>query len=174
MWTGEWNIWVGNVTHISMFLEITMYKSYHTWFCRQHLDRYKNWDGEGNGNPLQCSCLENPSDWGAWWAAVYGVKDKIKLKKKKKRIGVILHFIIGLLQLHFKTYFSPEYLRTQEFASQLLDQDKYLFAKQKQFLNVCFDLEELIFPFYRRKDQVWRNAVYNITLKQFEVSISFH
>ena len=30
--------------------------------------------GEGNGNPLQCSCLENPRDGGAWWAAVYGVK----------------------------------------------------------------------------------------------------
>ena len=29
--------------------------------------------GEGNGNPLQCYCLENPRDGGAWWAAVYGV-----------------------------------------------------------------------------------------------------
>ena len=29
--------------------------------------------GEGNGNPLQCTCLENPRDGGAWWAAVYGV-----------------------------------------------------------------------------------------------------
>ena len=29
--------------------------------------------GEGNGNPLQCSCLENPRDRGAWWAAIYGV-----------------------------------------------------------------------------------------------------
>ena len=29
--------------------------------------------GEGNCNPLQCSCLENPRDSGAWWAAVYGV-----------------------------------------------------------------------------------------------------
>ena len=29
--------------------------------------------GEGNGNPLQCSCLENPRDDGAWWAAIYGV-----------------------------------------------------------------------------------------------------
>ena len=29
--------------------------------------------GEGNGNALQCSCLENPRDGGAWWAAVYGV-----------------------------------------------------------------------------------------------------
>ena len=30
---------------------------------------------EGNGNPLQCSCLENPRDGGAWWAAVYGVAE---------------------------------------------------------------------------------------------------
>ena len=29
--------------------------------------------GEGNGNPLQCSCLENPRDRGVWWAAVSGV-----------------------------------------------------------------------------------------------------
>ena len=29
--------------------------------------------GEGNGNPLQCFCLENPRDGGAWWSAVYGV-----------------------------------------------------------------------------------------------------
>ena len=29
--------------------------------------------GEGNGNPLHYSCLENPRDGGAWWAAVYGV-----------------------------------------------------------------------------------------------------
>ena len=29
--------------------------------------------GGGNGSPLQCSCLENPRDGGAWWAAVYGV-----------------------------------------------------------------------------------------------------
>ena len=31
------------------------------------------WIGEGNGNPLQCSSLENPRDRGAWWAAIYGV-----------------------------------------------------------------------------------------------------
>ena len=31
--------------------------------------------GEGNGNPLQCSCLENPMDGGAWWAAVHGIAD---------------------------------------------------------------------------------------------------
>ena len=37
--------------------------------------------GEGNGNPLQCSCLENPRDGGAWWAAVYGVaQNQTRLK----------------------------------------------------------------------------------------------
>ena len=37
--------------------------------------------GEGNGNPLQCSCLKNPRDRGAWWAAVYGVaQSRTRLK----------------------------------------------------------------------------------------------
>ena len=37
--------------------------------------------GEGNGNPLQCSCLENPRDAGAWWAAVCGVaQSRTRLK----------------------------------------------------------------------------------------------
>ena len=37
--------------------------------------------GEGNGNPLQCSCMENPRDGGAWWAAVYGVtQSRTRLK----------------------------------------------------------------------------------------------
>ena len=39
------------------------------------------WHGEGNGNPLQCSCLENPRDGGAWWADVYGVtQSRTRLK----------------------------------------------------------------------------------------------
>ena len=37
------------------------------------LEGSREWHGEGNGNPLQCSCLENPRDDGAWWAAVYRV-----------------------------------------------------------------------------------------------------
>ena len=37
--------------------------------------------GEGNGNPPQCSCLENPRDGGAWWAAIYGVaQSRTRLK----------------------------------------------------------------------------------------------
>jgi len=38
--------------------------------------------GEGNGNPLHCSCLENPREGGAWWAAVYGVaQNRTRLKR---------------------------------------------------------------------------------------------
>ena len=38
--------------------------------------------GEGNGNPLQCSCLENPRDDRAWWAVVYGVaQSRTRLKR---------------------------------------------------------------------------------------------
>ena len=40
---------------------------------RLHFHFSLSFIGEGNGNPLQCSCLENPRDSGAWWAAVYGV-----------------------------------------------------------------------------------------------------
>ena len=37
---------------------------------------------EGNGNPLQCSCLENPRDGGAWWASIYGVaQSRTRLKR---------------------------------------------------------------------------------------------
>ena len=38
--------------------------------------------GEGNGNPLQCSCLENLRDGGAWWAAVYGVTQSLTRLKR--------------------------------------------------------------------------------------------
>ena len=47
----------------------------------------KSWFGEGNGTPLQYSCLENPMDGGAWWAAVHGV-----VKSQSER----LHFPFSL------------------------------------------------------------------------------
>ena len=46
--------------------ESDMTEQLHFHFSLSHI-------GEGNGNPLQCSCLENPRDGGAWWAAIYGV-----------------------------------------------------------------------------------------------------
>ena len=49
---------------------------------RLHFHFSLSWIGEGNGNPLQCSCLENPRDGGAWWAAIYGVaQSRTRLKR---------------------------------------------------------------------------------------------
>ena len=46
--------------------------------------------GEGNGNPLQCSCLENSRDGGAWWAAVCGVsQSQTRLKRLSSSMGTI-------------------------------------------------------------------------------------
>ena len=50
--------------------------------ARLHFQFSHSCIGEGNGNPLQCSCLENPRDGGAWWAAVYGVaQSRTRLKR---------------------------------------------------------------------------------------------
>ena len=50
--------------------------------------------GEGNGKPLQCSCLENPRDGGASWAAVYGVaQSRTRLKRLSSSSSMNLHFL---------------------------------------------------------------------------------
>ena len=62
---------------------------YSPWGCeesdsteRLHFHLSLSCIGEGNGNPLQCSCLENSRDGGAWWAAVYGVaQSRTRLKR---------------------------------------------------------------------------------------------
>ena len=51
-------------------------------YLAYHSDFSLSCIGEGNGNPLQCSCLENLRDGGAWWAAVYGVaQSRTRLKR---------------------------------------------------------------------------------------------
>ena len=58
--------------------------------------------GEGNGNPLQCSCLENPRDGGAWWAGVYGVIQSWtwlkRLSSSSSMASCILKTLNGKLQ----------------------------------------------------------------------------
>ena len=49
--------------------------------------------GEGNGNPLQCSCLENPRDRGAWWAAIRGVTQS---RTRLKWLSSILLSIVAI------------------------------------------------------------------------------
>ena len=55
---------------------------------------------EGNGNPLQCSCLENPRDGGAWWAAVYGVaQSRARLKRFSSSSTSNVHVSILFCQI---------------------------------------------------------------------------
>ena len=52
--------------------------------------------GEGNGNPLQHSCLENPRDGGAWWAAIYGVAQswtRLKRLSSSSRLVSVLYYV---------------------------------------------------------------------------------
>ena len=88
--------------------------------------------GEGNGNPFQCSCLENPRDGGAWWAAVYGVtQSRTRLKRLSSSSSnrlVITNLPVKLvahyhsLELYFVLQVSGAYwLRAQTLKSDYLD-----------------------------------------------------
>ena len=70
------------------------------WGCKEsdtterlHFDFSLSRIGEGNGNPLQCSCLENPRDRGAWWAAVYGVAQSRTRLKRLSSVSYIYHVV---------------------------------------------------------------------------------
>ena len=71
---------------------------------RLHFHFSLSCNGEWNGNPLQCSCLENPRDRGAWWAAIYGVtQSQTRLKRLSSSslvrwIFFIIYFIVKELE----------------------------------------------------------------------------
>ena len=60
--------------------------------------------GEGNGNTLQCSCLENPRDGGAWWAAIYGVaQSQTRLKRLSRNLFKKIGDITGIFHARTST-----------------------------------------------------------------------
>ena len=66
--------------------------------------------GEGNGNPLQYSCLENPRDGGAWWAAVYGVAELETTKASKQQqqhLSYVYHNLLGSVKNMLTIWFLP-------------------------------------------------------------------
>ena len=68
-----------NLPHASNYMLCNIYNVFGIRSCLEMI--FCSCIGEGNGNPLQCSCLENPRDGGAWWAAVYGVtQSRTRLK----------------------------------------------------------------------------------------------
>ena len=77
--------------YTSVSLLLSRVQGYHYHLSKFHICTLV----EGNGNPLQCSCLENPRDRGAWWAAVYGIaQSRTRLKHTEAAaaycIGVFL------------------------------------------------------------------------------------
>ena len=58
---------------------------------RLHFHFSLSYIGEGNGCPLQCSCLENPRDRGAWWAAIYGVAQSWTWLKRLSSSSIQTH-----------------------------------------------------------------------------------
>ena len=64
---------------------------------RLHFHFSLSYIGEGNGNPLQCSCLETPRDGGAWWAAIYGVTQSQTQLKRLSSSNILSRFVIIFL-----------------------------------------------------------------------------
>ena len=64
---------------------------------------------EGNGNPLQCSCLENPRDGGAWWASVYGVAQSLTWLKRLSSSSSSIHRNT-ILKMWWKTTSTHNYM----------------------------------------------------------------
>ena len=66
---------------------------------RLHFDFSLSCIREGNGNPLQCSCLENPRDGGAWWAAIYGVaQSRTRLKQLSSSSSNIVLIVLCIVK----------------------------------------------------------------------------
>ena len=77
---------------------------------------------KGNGNPLQCSCLENPRDGGAWWAAVYGVaQSQTRLKWLSSSSSISLAIIILTIE-EIKEIYNKEKWLTQHSTTELEQQ----------------------------------------------------
>ena len=72
---------------------------------RLHFHFSVSFTGEGNGNPLQCSCLENPRDGGAWWAAVYDVaQSQTRLKRLSSSSSSMVVLVLVLKGISILSY----------------------------------------------------------------------
>ena len=88
-----------------------------THFERLHFHFSLSCFGEGKGNPFQCSCLENPSDRGAWWASIYGVAQSWTRLKR-----------LSSSSMYYTYNYIPPYLSASSVAQSLFCPTKLLFA----------------------------------------------
>ena len=93
--------------------------------------------GEGNGNPFQCSCLENPGDGGAWWAAIYGVaQSRTRLKRlssSSNSSSLDIAFFLMCYITTTKYYEPPPKFQTLKVFFQFSD-----FFKLLQYLTILY------------------------------------
>ena len=98
---GAWWAAVYGVTQSRTRLKRLSSSSSSMWLLQNRHSVTGSW-GEGNGNPLQCFCLENPRDGKAWWAAVYGVaQSRTRLKRlssSSSGIFCVLHILMLFLE----------------------------------------------------------------------------
>ena len=97
---------------------------------------------EGNGNPLQYSCLENPRDRRAWWAAVYGVlQSRTRLKRlssssKSPVYRILIIYRNFLAQTWYKNWFAVYYFCVlEDFPKKIIHQIKLLYKPAVHFKN---------------------------------------
>ena len=104
--------------------------------------------GEGNDNPLQCSCLENPRDGGAWWAAVYGVtQGRTRLKRLSSSSSNMSD--VGILDFNTQRQFSA----SQSFSLFIVSNKRLLFLiGSKRCTSDC----EAIRPLFLSHD--WQSS----------------
>ena len=101
--------------------------------------------GEGNGNPLQCSCLENPRDGGAWWAAVSGVaQNRTWLKRLSSSSSSSSSIIWNVTHTPKKQQL--EVITFQVLVFCLFEWPKPLFQKDLSFQWSCFSFDCWCFP----------------------------
>ena len=107
--------------------------------------------GEGNGNPLQCSCLENARDMGAWWAAVYGVsQSRTRLKQLSSSSSRILEKQFKMYNETQKLFFSIFYclhnaspsfsLKLFIFKEDERVEEKVIYCKNVKTFFIIFDI----------------------------------
>ena len=131
--------------------------------------------GEGNGNPLQYSCLENPRDGGTWWTAVYGIpQSQTQVKQHLSRFAsifpVLFSFVLFTQSSILATVSSTAFLRLfflTKIPSVILFCDALLFSESQLWCHLFYHLLQHHFSF---NDFCF--SLYSITLTEATLLIT--